>query len=131
MENDDFARHFQLDITVQGDRCRQVYYESDPSRGIRQKKTIKIWTQQRFLKENVYVQRTQAGEMRVVKQIVRKQNSMPQYLSELQLMGRVSKVINDSCFMCSVCALLMRRYRIQASSSNFTAGFCLQTMSAS
>ncbi|PKY00610.1 kinase-like protein, partial [Aspergillus campestris IBT 28561] len=28
-----------------------------------------IWTQQRFLKENVYVQRTQSGEMRVVKQI--------------------------------------------------------------
>lgn len=92
MENDDFARHFQLDITVQGDRCRQVYYESDPSRGIRQRKAIKIWTQTRFLKENVYVQRTQSGEMRVVKQIVRNQNSMPQYLSELQLMGRVSKV---------------------------------------
>lgn len=92
MENDVFARHFQLDITVQGDRCRQVYYESDPSRGIRRNKSIKIWTQHRFLKENVYIQRTSAGEMRVVKQIVRNRDSMPRYLSELQLMGQVSKV---------------------------------------
>lgn len=92
MDDDFFAGHFKQDVTVQGDRSRQVSFESDPSRGIRNKRIVTIWTRERFLAENVYLERTNSGEARVIKQVLHRPANLANCLSELRAMGRVSKV---------------------------------------
>jgi serine/threonine protein kinase len=78
----------KLDVRTQGDRSRQISFTSDPQLGIRNKKHVTIWARERFLAENVC---TNSGDLRVVKQVLRKPASLGNCLSELRAMSRLSK----------------------------------------
>ncbi|KAJ5768902.1 kinase-like protein [Penicillium odoratum] len=91
MDDDFFAGHFKLDVSLKENRSRQVSYTSDPRRGIRKKRTVTIWNKGKFLAHNVYLERTGPGDVRVVKQILREDTSLDRCLTELRAMGRLSK----------------------------------------
>ncbi|KAE8369664.1 kinase-like protein [Aspergillus caelatus] len=92
MDDDLFAEHFKLDVTIQGDISRQTTFTSDPRLGIRQRKTKTIWRKGRELYDDkVYVESTTAGDVRVVKKVLQKKETLRNILSELRVMGRLSK----------------------------------------
>lgn len=91
MEDDLFVGHFKLDVTIQGDRSRQVSFASNPQQGIRNKRVVTIWTRERFLADNVYAERTSAGDVRVVKQVLHRPANLGNVLSELRAMGSLSR----------------------------------------
>lgn len=98
MEDDLFASHFKLDVTIQGDRSRQVSFTSDPQQGIRNKRTVTFWTRERFLADNVYVESTRGGDVRVIKQVLlNRPTNLDNALSELRAMGSLSK--EDALFV--------------------------------
>ena len=99
MNNDVFVEHFKLDVTVLGDRNRQVSFESDMRLGIRRRKIVTIWTRKHFLTENVYLEGSQSGELRVVKQIHHRDGHPRDCLAEVQALGSVSKVTSTSMYV--------------------------------
>lgn len=92
MDDDLFAEHFKLDVTIQGDLSREITFISDPRLGIRQRKIKAIWRKERELYDDkVYVERTRAGDVRVVKKVLQNPKTLRNALSELRAMGRLSK----------------------------------------
>ena len=84
MEDNALTRQYRLDVTVLGDRSREVFHTPDHGTA------VKMWQRQRFLADNVYLEKAPSGELRVIKQMHWKDDKS--HLAELQLMGRVSKV---------------------------------------
>jgi serine/threonine protein kinase len=91
MEDDFFAGHFKLNVHIQENRSRQTSLISDPRQGIRNKPKVTVWMREDSLADNVYLEKTNAGEMRVVKQVRRDPEKLKRILSELRALGRLSK----------------------------------------
>lgn len=88
-ENDhDLKQQYRLDMTILGDRSREVFYA--PTQCHEHGTAVKMWQRQRFLADNVYLDKAPSGELRVIKQM--HLNDGERHLSEVQVMGRLSKV---------------------------------------
>ncbi|KAL3443987.1 ankyrin repeat-containing domain protein [Aspergillus insuetus] len=87
---------FKLEIKDLGDRRREVTYEVDPRDGSR-REIITIWTRKYFFEHkdavynNVYLDQSGSGELRVVKDIVHQKGSTGGCCRELETMAIVVK----------------------------------------
>ena len=88
MEDNSLAQQYKLDVTVLGDRSREVFHA--PTQCHDHGTAVKMWQRQRFLADNVYLEKAPSGELRVIKQMHWKYGKS--HMAELKLMGRVTKV---------------------------------------
>ncbi|KAE8376947.1 kinase-like domain-containing protein [Aspergillus bertholletiae] len=92
MADEDIVQLFKLDIVVHGDRSRQKTFEPDPHHSDKRERVVTIWTRQGYLANNVYLEESPVGEQRVVKQIVPDKDNVARCFSELEFMGRLSRM---------------------------------------
>lgn len=89
MEVNNLTQRYKLDVTVLGERSREVL--QTPILGQCQHATmVRMWNRKRFLADNVYLEEAPSRELRVIKQM--RWSEGRSFLTELQMMGRVSKV---------------------------------------
>lgn len=106
MEVNNLTQRYKLDVTVLGERSREVLQVPIPGQ-CQHATTVRMWNRKRFLADNVYLEEAPSRELRVVKQV--RWSQRRSFLTELQVMGRVSKVLAllqlymllDTDFYCS------------------------------
>jgi hypothetical protein len=88
MDDEGVAGQFRLKIAAISDTCNRETPQHDPNQTDHAGKTVIIWTRKRDLTRDVYLEESQLGEVRVVKQVTTKDKKV-NWRSELDVMGRV------------------------------------------
>ena len=82
------AEPFKLDITiVSNDRCKEIRLTPSAEHG-KEERNVLVWNRKRDLADNVYVEESQGGELRVVKRVVQRDKTKS---SELAVIGTITK----------------------------------------
>lgn len=83
------AGQFRLNITAISDTCnKEIPLQHDSSQSDNTNRIVMIWTRKRNLTKDVYLEESQLGDVRVVKQVTTKDKKVNRR-SELDVMGRV------------------------------------------
>lgn len=86
----DLVQRYKLNVSVLGDRNREILHVPSNDQSQEQKTITKIWQQKRALAHHVYLEESQFGELRAIKQV--HWRDVKRDLRELQVMGRVTEV---------------------------------------
>lgn len=88
--DEELAETFKLNITVvSNDRSKEILFVSASDNGGHKDRRVLMWTRKQDLADNVFVEESQSGRLRVVKRVARRQNST--IVSELAVVGRIAK----------------------------------------
>lgn len=90
MEGNDLVQRSKLDVNFLGDRYRETVHATTEAQ---QETVTKIWQRKRALAYHVYLEESQFGELRAIKQV--HSRDVRSDLRELQVMGRVTEVWLD------------------------------------
>ena len=69
MEDEDLVQRYKLNVSVLGDRNREILSAPTEGRGREHGTITKIWQRRRALAQNVYLEESQFGELRAIKQV--------------------------------------------------------------
>lgn len=88
---DEITESFRLNVTAISESCnREILHHSSEQAWKDNGRAVVIWTRKRELTRDVYVEESQSGQLRVVKQVTTTDKRI-NYRSEIDLMGRVSR----------------------------------------
>ncbi|KAJ5127738.1 hypothetical protein N7448_008517 [Penicillium atrosanguineum] len=91
MRDQESAERFKLNVTVLSeDRSREVHFRPDPHQPGKQSREVIMWHRTLKLADNVHVYESPVGELRVVKQVSKKDSRLAKSASELDVLGQVS-----------------------------------------
>ncbi|KAK2766643.1 hypothetical protein FQN54_005954 [Arachnomyces sp. PD_36] len=92
------AGQFRLNITAVSDTCNREILQHDSSQPDNTNRTVTIWTRKQNLTRDVYVEESQQGKVRVVKQVTKK-DKKHNWRSELDAMGSVCQSKEKQLFV--------------------------------
>lgn len=104
---DEIAESFRLNVTVLSESCnREILQHSSDQSWEDNGRAVIIWNRKDDLTKDVYVEESQSGKLRVVKQVTTADKRI-KYRSEIDLMGRISRATEYSIFFLVVSVLSM------------------------
>jgi hypothetical protein len=87
MDHDALAQRFKLEITVlSNNRCREIIFKPPDQHG-KQERSVVMWSRRSDLADNVHIDESLSGELRVVKRVALRESTGTQF--ELSVMGLV------------------------------------------
>ncbi|XRM44640.1 hypothetical protein ABZX51_007759 [Aspergillus tubingensis] len=96
---DEIANSFRLNVTAVSESCnREILQHSSDDAGKDNGRTVVIWNRKDDLTKDVYLEESQSGQLRVVKQVTTTDKSI-NYRSEIDLMGRISRATDKPLFV--------------------------------
>ncbi|BCR96273.1 uncharacterized protein AKAW2_21213S [Aspergillus luchuensis] len=96
---DEIAKSFRLNVTAVSESCnREILQHSSDDAGKDNGRTVVIWNRKDDLTKDVYLEKSQSGQLRVVKQVTTTDKSI-NYRSEIDLMGRISRATDKPLFV--------------------------------
>ncbi|KAF5862093.1 hypothetical protein ETB97_012158 [Aspergillus alliaceus] len=95
---DQIAERFRLDVTVISENCNREILQHNPGQAEKENRRVIVWTRKRDLTQDVYVEESQSGQVRVVKRVTTTDKRV-KYRSELDLMGGVSQATDKLLFV--------------------------------
>lgn len=96
---DEIANSFRLNVTAVSESCnREILQHSSDDAGKDNGRTVVIWNRKDDLTKDVYLEESQSGQLRVVKQVTTTDKSI-NYRSEIDLMGRISRATEYLFFL--------------------------------